>query len=189
MDGRRDREPGALGVSHVDDDDAIGAKGAKDFATPGSMSVDTPAQKKKDDDWWGDESWHGSGSWDAHGWDAWYRGTPSSWDGWGWGGGSWSAGEWQASSVQWGRRGAVDSLSAPEIKAEETQPDLETLLERAYDNYGESDSQAGSEAGSLRSLDSATTLVPDRSFGCKFTLSDNLHAKWGINCLYSKIGV
>ena len=31
--------------------------------------------------------------------------------------------------------------------------------------------------------------VPDRSFGCKFTLSDNLHAKWGINCLYSKIGV
>ena len=30
---------------------------------------------------------------------------------------------------------------------------------------------------------------PDRSFGCKFTLSDNLHAKWGINCLYSKIGV
>ena len=75
MDGRRDREPGALGVSHVDDDDAIGAKGAKDFATPGSMSVDTPAQKKKDDDWWGDESWHGSGSWDAHGWDAWYRGT------------------------------------------------------------------------------------------------------------------
>ena len=97
---------------------------AKDFATPGSMSVDTPAQKKKDDDWWGDESWHGSGSWDAHGWDAWYRGTPSSWDG------SWSAGEWQASSVQWGRRGAVDSLSAPEIKAEETQPDLETLLER-----------------------------------------------------------
>ena len=32
-------------------------------------------------------------------------------------------------------------------------------------------------------------LPPDRSFGCKFTLSDNLHAKWGINCLYSKIGV
>ena len=31
--------------------------------------------------------------------------------------------------------------------------------------------------------------LPDRSFGCKFTLSDNLHAKWGINCLYSKIGV
>ena len=31
--------------------------------------------------------------------------------------------------------------------------------------------------------------IPDRSFGCKFTLSDNLHAKWGINCLYSKIGV
>ena len=38
-------------------------------------------------------------------------------------------------------------------------------------------------------VDTVNVYQPDRSFGCKFTLSDNLHAKWGINCLYSKIGV
>ena len=42
--------------------------------------------------------------------------------------------------------------------------------------------------GSLQ-LRAWLSQTPDRSFGCKFTLSDNLHAKWGINCLYSKIGV
>ncbi|CAE6972737.1 unnamed protein product [Symbiodinium sp. CCMP2592] len=118
------------------------------------MSVDTPTEKKCDE-WWGDESWHSA--WDAHGWDSWYRRTPSSWDGWGWGSGSWSAGDWQASSVQWGRRGAVEEIKAEE----ESQPDLETLLERAYESYGESDSGSEKEKGSrsLRSLDSATTLA------------------------------
>ncbi|CAE6972743.1 unnamed protein product [Symbiodinium sp. CCMP2592] len=123
---------------------------AKEFATPGSMSVDTPTEKKCDE-WWGDESWHSA--WDAHGWDSWYRRTPSSWDGWGWGSGSWSAGDWQASSVQWGRRGAVEEIKAEE----ESQPDLETLLERAYESYGESDSGSEKEKGS-RSLRSGAAL-------------------------------
>ena len=145
---------------------------AKEFGTPGAMSVEPTPEKPHDDGWWGDGCW-------SRGWDSWYGYAPASWNGWSYGN-CWGAGSWQTSSTDWGRHdsglsetssqesgepkptdkiqrmaGHLASLSEMSTPSE-PDSELNALLERAYDSPPPSDGQSG--RGSLKSLDSATTL-------------------------------
>ncbi|CAE7231181.1 FAM120B [Symbiodinium sp. CCMP2592] len=142
---------------------------AKEFGTPGAaMSVD-PTPERVQDDWWCDGSWH-------RGWDhGWYGYTPVSWNGWWAGRGwddddSWSATSWQSSSTdtcRWERKDPTIHRMTSHLQSDKSlsRDSLDVLLEKAYEGYSdESDPDAaprseGKESrGSLKSLDSATTL-------------------------------
>ena len=141
----------------------------REFGTPGAaMSVD-PTPEKVQDDWWGDGSWH-------QGWDrSWYAYAPVSWNGWWAGRGwddddSWSATSWQSSSTDTCRREEKDPtihrmtghLGSLSEKSGKSCDSLEALLEKAYDeDSDEAALESGGKVsgrGSLKSLDSATTL-------------------------------
>ena len=133
---------------------------AQEFGTPGAaMSVD-PTPEKVQDDCWGDGSWH-------RGWDAVW--CPVSWNGW-WAEwhdeDSWSAASWQSSSTDTSRRQWQDKnihrmtshLRSSSEVSKTSGDSLEALLEKAYESYEDEDGGNVSGRGSLKSLDSATTL-------------------------------
>ncbi|CAE7540454.1 unnamed protein product [Symbiodinium sp. CCMP2592] len=143
--------------------------GSQEFGTPGAaMSVD-PTPERVQDDWWCDGSWH-------RGWDhGWYGYTPMSWNGWWAGRGwddddSWSATSWQSSSTdtcRWERKDPSMHRMTNHLQSDKSlsRDSLEVLLEKAYEGFSdESDPDVGPPSegkesrGSLKSLDSATTL-------------------------------